>query len=145
MTERISELLNMLRDESNCNVLDCLDEASDLIESLAAELEQVKRERDGLSIMLTAAESAAETHKRERDELDAKCRQMEARNDTLIAKEVLFDEAIATGAKMQRERDAAVEDVAKLKRCEHCIGYEEFLKPDGNIERCNDCEERSNW
>lgn len=46
MTERISELLNMLRDESNCNVLDCLDEASDLIESLAAELEQVKRERD---------------------------------------------------------------------------------------------------
>ena len=31
------------------------------------ELEEVKRERDGLSIMLTAAESAAETYKRERD------------------------------------------------------------------------------
>lgn len=67
MTERISELLNMLRDESNCNVLDYVDEAADLIESLAAELEQVKQERDGLSIMLTAAQSAAETYKRERD------------------------------------------------------------------------------
>lgn len=46
---------------------------------------------------------------------------------------------------IQRERDAAVADVAKLKRCEHCIGYEEFLKIDGNIERCNACEERSHW
>lgn len=46
MTERISELLNMLRDESNCNVLDYVNDAADLIESLAAELEQVKRERD---------------------------------------------------------------------------------------------------
>lgn len=46
MTERISELLNMLRDESNCNVLDYVDEAADLIETLAAELERVKRERD---------------------------------------------------------------------------------------------------
>lgn len=115
MTERISELLNMLRDESNCNVLDYVDEAADLIESLAAELEQVKRERDGLSIMLTVAESAAETHKRERDELDAKCRQLEARNDALIAKEVLFDEAIAAGAKMQRERYAA--------SCERSLQY----------------------
>lgn len=34
---------------------------------LAAELEQVKQERDGLSIMLTAAQSASETYKRERD------------------------------------------------------------------------------
>ena len=41
--------------------------AADLIESLAAELEQVKQECDGLSIMLTAAQSAAETYKRERD------------------------------------------------------------------------------
>lgn len=40
---------------------------ADLIESLAAELEQVTQERDGLSIMLTAAQSAAETYKRERD------------------------------------------------------------------------------
>ena len=31
------------------------------------ELEEIKQERDGLSIMLTAAESAAETYKRERD------------------------------------------------------------------------------
>lgn len=40
---------------------------ADLIESLAAELEQVKQERDGLSIMLTSATSAAEKYKRERD------------------------------------------------------------------------------
>ena len=42
-------------------------EAADLIETLAAELEQVKQERDGLSIKLTSATSAAETYKRERD------------------------------------------------------------------------------
>lgn len=43
---------------------------ADLIESLAAELEQVTQERDGLSIILTAAQSAAETYKRERDALE---------------------------------------------------------------------------
>ena len=67
MTDRVKELLDILRDESNCDVLDYVDDAADLIESLAAELERVKQERDGLSIMLTAAESAAETYKRERD------------------------------------------------------------------------------
>lgn len=40
---------------------------ADLIKSLAAELERVKQECDGLSIMLTSATSAAETYKRERD------------------------------------------------------------------------------
>lgn len=35
--------------------------------TLVEELEQVKQERDGLSIMLTSATSAAETYKRERD------------------------------------------------------------------------------
>lgn len=38
-----------------------------LIESLSAQLDQVTQERDGLSIMLTSATSAAETYKRERD------------------------------------------------------------------------------
>lgn len=42
-------------------------EAADLIESLAAELEQVKQERDGLSIMLGQAQSMLETRTRERD------------------------------------------------------------------------------
>ena len=46
MDKKIIELLEILRDEDNCNVLDYIDEAADLIESLAAELEQVKRERD---------------------------------------------------------------------------------------------------
>ena len=41
------------------------DDAADMIEALSAELEQVKQERDGLSIMLTSAESAFETVKRE--------------------------------------------------------------------------------
>lgn len=65
--EQILELLSLLRDEDNCNVLDYIDDAADLIESLAAELEQVKQERDGLSIMLTAAQSAVESYKCERD------------------------------------------------------------------------------
>lgn len=42
-------------------------EAADLIESLAAELEQVKQERDGLNIMLGQAQSMLETRTRERD------------------------------------------------------------------------------
>lgn len=91
MTDHVKELLEIIRDESNCNVLDYIDETADLIESLAAE----------------------------RDALAERCRQLEARNDALIAKEVLFDEAIAAGAKMQRERDAAVEDL-KLWYCFSC-------------------------
>ena len=42
-------------------------QAADLIESLAAELEQVKQERDGLNIMLGQAQSMLETRTRERD------------------------------------------------------------------------------
>ena len=41
--------------------------AADLIESLAAELEQVKQERDGLNIMLGQAQSMLETRTCERD------------------------------------------------------------------------------
>lgn len=40
---------------------------ADLIESLAAELEQVKQERDGLNILLGQAQSMLETRTRERD------------------------------------------------------------------------------
>lgn len=43
------------------------DFAADLIESLAAEPEQVTQERDGLSIMPTSATSAAETYKHKLD------------------------------------------------------------------------------
>lgn len=61
----------------------------------------------------------------ERDALAEKCRQLEARNDTLIAKEVLFDEAIAAGAKMQRERDAYFESMkgicATCKKAKYCM------------------------
>lgn len=66
--------------------------------------------------------------------------------ESVVMRGVLTIKSLAAELEqVERERDAAVEDVAKLKRCEHCIGYEEFLKIDGNIERCNDCEERSNW
>lgn len=41
--------------------------ALEYIQQLEAELEQTKRERDGLSIMLTSAQSAAETNKRKLD------------------------------------------------------------------------------
>ena len=81
--------------------------AADLIESLLAELEQVKDERDGLNIMLTQTQTVLETR--------------------------------------TRERDAAVEDLRKLKTCKNCVGYAEFLKEDGNIDRCMECDERSNW
>ena len=67
MDKKIIELLEILRDEDNCNVLDYIDEAADLIESLAAELEQVKQERDGLNILLGQAQSMLETRTRERD------------------------------------------------------------------------------
>lgn len=50
--------------KANCYFL----RIADLIESLSAELEQVKQERDGLNIMYTNASSSARTHKRERDE-----------------------------------------------------------------------------
>lgn len=105
----------------NCHSQACI---ADLIESLAAELEQVKRERD---------------------ELVTKCHRLEARNDTLIAKEVLFDEAIAAGAKMQRERDAAVEGMAGICRkhnvCDGCKNDDAAYIPND----CIDCANACNW
>ena len=53
--------------------------------------------------------------------------QLEARNDTLIAKEVLFDEMLAAGAKMERERDAAVEDLrGRCFACANARPHEKF-------------------
>lgn len=51
----------------NCEENCMLDVAADLIEALAAELEQVKQERDGLNILLGQAQSMLETRTRERD------------------------------------------------------------------------------
>lgn len=44
-----------------------LEEAANFIEDLSSELEAAKERENGLSIMLTSAQSAAETYKRERD------------------------------------------------------------------------------
>lgn len=49
--------------------------------------------------------------------------ELEARIDTLAAKAVLFNDAIAAGEKMKRERDAAVADLAENRRCETCKYY----------------------
>lgn len=47
---------------------DCfLRKAADMIESISAELDQVKQERDGLNILLGQAQSMLETRTRERD------------------------------------------------------------------------------
>ena len=43
------------------------DDITDLLEKLSADLEAAKEREKGLSIMLTSAQSAAETYKRERD------------------------------------------------------------------------------
>lgn len=51
---------------------DICKQSIDLIEALSAELEQVKQERDGLSIMLTSAISAAHTFKRKLEEVGHK-------------------------------------------------------------------------
>ena len=83
MTDEVKRTVGVLRycEESGARCGECPSGASengvpnccsqshiaDLIESLSAELEQVTQERDGLSIMLTAAESAAETYKRVMD------------------------------------------------------------------------------
>lgn len=77
MTDKTKKFIEDLREHAwwaSCNEWEVpitlgenLCTAADLIESLAAELERVTQERDGLSIMLTAAESAAETYKQERD------------------------------------------------------------------------------
>lgn len=53
MTERISELLSLLRDEDNCNVLDCIDEAADLIEAFAVKLEQTENKLSELLYYVT--------------------------------------------------------------------------------------------
>lgn len=88
MTDEVKRCVEILRKAVRFGVIDCqycpaysvcptgtvgwnnecmLDTAADLIESLAAELEQVKRERDGLNIMLGQAQSMLETRTRERD------------------------------------------------------------------------------
>ena len=65
--------------------------------------------------------------------------QLEARIDTLTAKAVLFDEAVAAGEKMKRERDAAVEDLETMGEarayCDTCLHNNTNLKEDP----CSSC------
>lgn len=77
--KRIAALRTACKDQADCDACPINEwcnyggrerlnnEVADLIESLSAQLEQVTQERDGLSIMLTSATSAAEKYKRERD------------------------------------------------------------------------------
>ncbi len=85
--------------------------------------------------IINASADLIESLAAERDSLAERCRQLEARNDTLIAKEVLFDEAIAAGAKMQRERDAAVAGINCERSCRTC----EYEKCKVDEEPCKSC------
>lgn len=63
--------------------------------------------------------------------------QLEARIDTLTAKAVLFDEAVAAGEKYKRERDAAVEQLRKGGRaCSTCKFSEDIPENDKICEEC---------
>lgn len=80
--------------------------------------------------------------------LDEKIIKLEARNDTLVAKATLYDEAIAAGVKMQRERDAAVKDIPHT--CKYCANEsQKWLKEE--YPRMNDIcctcigNDRCNW
>jgi hypothetical protein len=53
------------------------DDIADLIEKLSADLEAAMEREKGLSIMLTSAQSAAETYKRERDAAIADMEEMQ--------------------------------------------------------------------
>ena len=90
MTEEAINLVELLRDEDNCNVLDYIDDAADLIESLSAELE-----------ITEAVAAEARGLECERDQLTVelgqtatKCHQLKSQLDQVT-----------------RERDAAVEDL----------------------------------
>lgn len=63
----VEELRKPVWGEAVRVVNDRLRTAALMIESLAAELEQVKQERDGLNILLVQAQSMLETRTRERD------------------------------------------------------------------------------
>lgn len=84
MTEEVKGVLDLLRYfgekevgkrgdvpaillESNLYMEDIFSKAASLVESMAAQIDQLTDERDGLSIMLTSASSAADTYKCERD------------------------------------------------------------------------------
>lgn len=71
MIDDVKRLIEQLREpvwgESVRVVNDRLRTAALFLESLAAELEKVKQERDGLSILLGQAKSMLETRTRERD------------------------------------------------------------------------------
>lgn len=58
--------------------------------------------------------------------------QLEARIDTLTAKAVLFDEAVAAGEKYKRERDAAVEDMTEIMRHSGQCDFCKYLDDDGD-------------
>lgn len=53
MLEEAKRLVELLRDEDNCNVLDYIDEAADLIETLSAQLEQTENKLSELLYYVT--------------------------------------------------------------------------------------------
>lgn len=47
--EAITTLLENLRDEENCDVLDCIDDAANALESLIAEVERLREENNAIT------------------------------------------------------------------------------------------------
>ena len=64
------------------------------------------------------------------------------RNDTLVAKAVLFDSAIKEAEKYKRERDAALKGLARYRKCFDCKNYGDVVK---HGFPCDGCECGSNW
>lgn len=64
-----NELIHTLRDESNCNVLDYVDEAATAIETLVTELSEERHRHDRLQDFEVAQAQELERVKAERDAL----------------------------------------------------------------------------
>lgn len=62
------------------------------------------------------------------DDALAYIQQLEAKVDTLSAKAALFDDAMATGARMERERDALLKDIGSAQGC-ICIICKNYNNP----------------
>ena len=109
--------------DDTCEVhyVTCAKDALAYIRQLERERDATRQERDGLSIMLTSAESAFETMKRERDALLADLREAD-RVDCSLCKSYIH---------------------AESNDCE----YADFLCDNCEVKECScrNCKDGSNW
>lgn len=67
------------------------------------------------------------------EHLEKQNKDLQVRVDALSSKAALFDEAMIMGAKMERERDAAVADIPRA--CGYCKWFE--INRGGNMTECH--------